>query len=166
MSPGAMRPITVGMAELRVTEDPDATLVSYALGSCVAVLVHDVLKTTAGMIHFMLPLSSITPERSHALPAMFADTGIPLLLDCMYGLGCRKADLVVRLVGGASLCTSSGRHEIGKRNYLAARRLLLAAGLSVAAEAVGGAVSRTVRLFARTGRATVLIGNERQEQEL
>src|SRR5688500_16496138 len=153
-----MRPITVGMAELKVTEDPGAMLVSYALGSCVAVLVHDVLRRTAGMIHFMLPQSSITPEKSQTLPAMFADTGIPLLLHCMYGLGCCKGNLVVRLVGGASVCTASGHLQIGRRNYLAARRLLLEAGLSLAAEAVGGAVSRTVRLFASTGRATVLIG--------
>lgn len=161
-----MKPITVGMAELRVTEDPEAMLVSYALGSCMAVLVHDMLRRTAGMIHFMLPLSSIKPEKSQALPAMFADTGIPLLLRYMYGLGSSKSNLVVRLVGGASLRTPGGHLEIGKRNYVTARRLLLESGLSVASEAVGGAVSRTVRLFARTGRATVLIGNERQAVEL
>jgi chemotaxis protein CheD len=161
-----MRSITVGMAALEVTDDPDAILVSYALGSCVAVLVHDLLRQTAGMIHFMLPLSSAVPEKSQALPAMFADTGIPLLLRCMYALGSTSNNLVVRLVGGASLRDAEGCHEIGKRNYVVARRLLLESGITVAAEAVGGAASRTVRLFASSGRATVLVGNERQEVEL
>lgn|SRR5688572_18988765 len=161
-----MRSITVGMAELKITDDPDSMLVTYALGSCMAVLVHDLLRRTAGMIHFMLPVSSITRARAQALPAMFADTGIPLLLGYMYGLGCSKADLVVRLVGGASLSDRSGQLEIGRRNHVAARQLLLQSGIAVAAEAVGGAVSRTVRLFASTGRATVLVGNERRELEL
>jgi chemotaxis protein CheD len=97
---------------------------------------------------------------------MFADTGIPLLFRYMYSLGCSKSNLVVRLVGGASFCDPGGRLEIGKRNYTMARKLLLDSGVSVAAEAVGGAVSRTVRLFAGTGRATVLVGNERLEVEL
>jgi chemotaxis protein CheD len=56
-----MNPITVGMADLKVTDDPNGVLVTYALGSCMAVLVHDVVQRTAGMIHYMLPLSSITP---------------------------------------------------------------------------------------------------------
>jgi chemotaxis protein CheD len=161
-----MKPITVGMADLKVTDDPNGVLVTYALGSCMAVLVHDVVQRTAGMIHYMLPLSSITPEESQKLPAMFADTGIPRLFRYMYSLGCNKSDLVVRLVGGASLCDSVGRLEIGKRNYAMARKLLLDSNVSVAAEAVGGAVSRTVRLFAGSGRATVLVGNERLELEL
>jgi chemotaxis protein CheD len=161
-----MTPITVGMADLKVTADPNGILVSYALGSCMAVLVHDVLRRTAGMIHYMLPLSCITPAKAQRLPAMFADTGIPMLFRHMYSLGCCKGDLVVRLVGGASLCDAGGRLEIGKRNYAMARKLLLESGVSVAAEAVGGAVSRTVRLFAGTGRATVLVGNDRHEVEL
>jgi chemotaxis protein CheD len=161
-----MRLITVGMADLAVTNDPDAVLVTYALGSCMAVLVHDPLRNAAGMIHYMLPLARITPEKSRERPAMFADTGIPLLFERMYGLGCRKADLVVRLAGGANICDVNGTFEIGKRNYVIAHKLLSRSAVGVQAEDVGGGASRTVRLFAQSGRVTVLASDHGREVEL
>jgi chemotaxis protein CheD len=79
-----MNTITVGMGDLQVTTDPDSVLVTQALGSCIAVLVHDPVRQVGGMIHYMLPLSSITPEKGIERPAMFADTGVPLLFHRMY----------------------------------------------------------------------------------
>ena len=45
--------------------------------------------------------------------------------------------------------------QIGKRNHLAARKLLWKEGLLVKSEAVGGVVSRTVRLETSSGRMLV-----------
>lgn len=161
-----MNTITVGMADLRVTNDPSAVLVTYALGSCIAVLVYDPIKRAAGMIHYMLPNSSITPEKSKEKPAMFADTGIPLLFEKMYAMSCKKADLVVRVVGGASISDENGMFEIGKRNYVIARKLFWKSGVPIAAEAVGGGVSRTARLFVDDGRTTIRASDRMQEFEL
>ncbi len=161
-----MNTITVGMADLRVTSDPDSMLVTYALGSCIAVLVHDPVRQVGGMIHYMLPLSSITPEKSREKPAMFADTGVPMLFERMYALSCRKADLVVRVAGGANISDEHGVFEIGKRNYVILRKLLWKAGVAIAGEAVGGAVSRTVRLFVASGRTTLRTSDSREEVEL
>jgi chemotaxis protein CheD len=158
--------ITVGMADLRVTSDPESMLVTYALGSCIAVLVHDPIRRVGGMIHYMLPLSSVTPEKSRDKPAMFADTGVPLLFERMYALSCRKADLVVRVAGGAAIHDDNGVFEIGKRNYVVLRKLLWKSGVGIAAEAVGGAVSRTVRLFVGSGRTTLRTSDSREEVEL
>ena len=69
-----MTQITVGMGELEMSCDPDSMLITYALGSCVAVVVHEPVRLVGGMIHYLLPLSAITPERAKARPAMFADT--------------------------------------------------------------------------------------------
>jgi chemotaxis protein CheD len=41
--------------------------------------------------------------------------------------------------------------QIGKRNYLATRKLLWRAGLMIHAESIGGRNSRTVRLELSTG---------------
>lgn len=161
-----MNTITVGMADLRVTADPASVLVTYALGSCIAVLVHDPVRRAAGMIHYMLPLSSITPEKSRERPAMFADTGIPLLFESMYALSCKKADLVVRVVGGASIQDENSTFEIGKRNYVVLRKLFWKAGVAIAAEAVGGTVSRTVRLFTSDGRTTLKESDRAHEVDL
>ena len=161
-----MNTIMVGMGELEVSQDPNSVLVTYALGSCIAVVVHDRVRRVGGMIHYMLPLSSVTPERSRERPAMFADTGIPLLLERMYARACKKSDLVVKVAGGASMQDDNGYFEIGKRNYAALRKLFWKAGLSIAAESVGGKISRTVRLFVGDGRATLRASNMREDVEL
>jgi chemotaxis protein CheD len=161
-----MNTITVGMADMRVTTDPDSVLVTHALGSCIAVLVHDPVRQVGGMIHYMLPLSSITPEKGIERPAMFADTGVPLLFHRMYDCSCKKSDLVVRVVGGASIHDEMGTFEIGKRNYVVLRKLFWKSGVAIAAEAVGGGVSRTVRLFVGDGRTTVRTSDCAEEREL
>ncbi len=66
--------------------------------------------------------------------------------------------MVVRLTGGAQVLDSQGVFQIGKRNYLAARKILWKAGILIAAEAVGGEVSRTMRLEVGTGRMWVREG--------
>jgi chemotaxis protein CheD len=158
-----MKTITVGMGDLQVTTDPDAMLITHALGSCIAVMVHDPVRQVGGMIHYMLPLSSITPEKGIERPAMFADTGVPLLFHRMYDCSCKKSDLVVRVVGGASIHDEMGTFEIGKRNYVVLRKLFWKSGVAIAAEQVGGGVSRTVRLFVGDGRTTVRASDRAEE---
>ena len=65
---------------------------------------------------------------------------------------------MVRLAGGAQVLDSQGVFQIGKRNYLAARKILWKAGILIAAEAVGGEVSRTTRLEVATGRMWIREG--------
>ncbi|BDG07981.1 chemotaxis protein CheD [Anaeromyxobacter paludicola] len=147
--------ITVEISDLRVSADQDSTLVTYALGSCIAVMVHDPLRKVAGMIHYMLPLSETSAQKAAERPAMFADTGIPLLFKTMYGYGCEKKDLVVKVAGGGALYDDQGLFSIGKRNYTVLRKLFWKNGIIIAAEDVGGARSRTVRLEVLSGRCTV-----------
>jgi chemotaxis protein CheD len=147
--------ITVDISDLRVSASPDDLIVTYALGSCIAVIVHDPKRKVGGMIHYMLPLSEIAPEKAKDKPAMFADTGIPELFRTMYGLGCDKKDLVVKVAGGGALYDDKGLFSIGKRNYTVLRKMFWKAGVIIAAEDVGGAKSRTARLWVGDGRCTI-----------
>ena len=89
--------ITVGMGDLQVSNDPAGVLVTYGLGSCIAVLVFDPVRRIAGMVHYMLPLASITPEKAKERPAMFGDTGVPLLFRRMAELSAsKKTDWIVQ----------------------------------------------------------------------
>jgi chemotaxis protein CheD len=99
-----------------------------------------------------LPESSIDAGKAQRNPFMFADTGIAMLLDQVKAGGGQPRRMVVRLMGGAQVLDGEGVFQIGKRNYLAARKILWKAGILIAAEAVGGEVSRTVRLEVGTGR--------------
>lgn len=150
-----MSQVVVGMADLRVTSDPHAILVTFALGSCIAVLVYDPMHGVGGMIHYMLPSSAVAPEKALRNPAMFADTGVPILFERMYARGSRKQDLVVKVTGGAKLYEDKGTFEIGRRNHAQLRKMFWRVGIPIAAEDVGGTYARTARLFVSTGRATV-----------
>lgn len=158
-----MKLVTVDIADMQVSNEPDAVLVTYALGSCIAVMVHDPIRHASGMIHYMLPQASTAPEKAKVKPYMFADTGVPELFHAMYRLGSQKRDLVVKVTGGSAM-TTGDMFEIGKRNHLILRKLLWKAGVPIAAEDVGGTVFRTAKLFNDTG--LVRIKTEASEHEL
>lgn len=151
-----MKPLVVGVGDCQLSADPATALVTYALGSCIAVAIWDPLARVGGMLHFMLPEAGpggAGQEPVH--PFRYADTGTPLLFRAAYRLGADKRRLVVRLAGGAAVVNDGGLFNIGKRNYAAVRRILWQAGVMVHGEDVGGEVSRTVRMEVGTGRMMV-----------
>src|SRR5579862_6291270 len=154
----ALSSVVVGISDCKVTRDAEAVLVTYALGSCIAVAMHDPITKASGLLHYMLPESAIDSKKAEQNPFMFADTGIARLMEAMKAAGADGKRLVVRLTGGAQVLDNEGIFQIGKRNYLAARRILWKAGILVAAEAVGGEVSRTTRLEVGSGRLWVREG--------
>jgi chemotaxis protein CheD len=156
--------VQVEISDLQVESNPEVVIVTYALGSCIAVMIHDPVRLVGGMIHYMLPLSQISPEKAAATPAMFADTGVPLLFERMYALGCRKENLVVKVAGGGKIYEDNGTFEIGRRNYVVLRKLFWKNGILISAEDVGGRCSRTARLFVGTGEVT--ISSQGQESKL
>jgi chemotaxis protein CheD len=158
-----MDPIVVGMADCRVGNAPGQVLTTYALGSCIGLMVHDPKAAVGGLLHFMLPDSGIDPARGRDNPYMFADTGIPLLLNQVLERGASRRRLVVYAVGGAQMMDQECVFEIGKRNYLAMRRILWKAGVLLQGEVVGGINSRTVRLEIGSGRLWLQEGGVRRE---
>jgi len=157
--------VTVGIADCRISNLPEQTLVTYALGSCVAVAIHDPVARVGGLLHYMLPESGINPAKAQENPYMFADTGIPLLFRRCYELGADKRRLTVCVAGGAQVMDEAGIFNIGKRNYLALRKILWKAGVLIRSEAVGGVTSRSVWLNVDSGRVW-LRGEGRQEIEM
>ena len=159
-----MDQIVVGMADCRIGDAPGQVLATYALGSCIGLAVHDARAGVGGLLHFMLPDSTIDRGRGLENPWMFADTGIPRLLDQVFARGASKRRLTARAAGGASMMDPERVFDIGRRNYLAMRKILWKAGVLMQGEAVGGARSRTVRLEIGSGR--FLIEEDGQVREL
>jgi chemotaxis protein CheD len=147
-----MKEITVGVADCRISDNPGSVLVTHALGSCVAVAIYDPVAGVAGMAHIMLPESSLDRDKAANRPYQFADTGIPLLFHAAYALGADKRRMSARLVGGAQMLDPEGVFNVGKRNHLACRKILWAAGVMVQGEVVGGSISRTAYLEPASGR--------------
>jgi chemotaxis protein CheD len=147
-----MEQIIVGMAECRVGSDPRQTIATFALGSCIALAIYEPQARVGGMTHFMLPDSSIDPERGRRNPCMFADTAIPRLLDALASLGAKRSRLVAHAAGGARMMGDERIFDIGYRNCEALRRHAGLAGLELRRAIVGGVVSRNLRLDIGTGK--------------
>lgn len=156
-----MTDLTIGIGEWAVSADAQKALKTFALGSCVAVLIYDVKIRVAGMIHIALPDSSIDAARAQSLPGYFADSGLPLMIEEMKRLGVGKPHVWAKLVGGASVMDPNALFDIGKRNVLAAKRILWRSSLGIAAEETGGEVSRTVSMSVADGEIWVSTGNRR-----
>lgn len=154
----------VDIADLKVSDDPRVTLVTYSLGSCIGVAVWDRVARVGGMLHYMLPDSALSPDKAKANPAMFADTGLRCLFRAAYELGAAKKRLIVKVAGGAQLLDDNGTFNIGKRNYVMLRKIFWKNGVLIDAEQVGANLSRTLRLDVGTGKLT--IRNRGQEVEL
>ncbi len=159
-----LKSVTVDIADLQVSREPDEKLITYSLGSCIGLVIWDPVMKVGGMLHYMLSDSSISPEKSAAKPAMFADTGIPLLFKSVYALGGEKKRLIVKVAGASQVMDSAGIFNIGKRNHMALRKILWKNNVMIDSEDIGGQDSRTMILEIPTGR--VLIKKNRQVIEL
>ena len=151
-----MAVIYVSVGECKASKTPGDIIKTMALGSCVAVIALDPDNRAIGMLHAALPDSSINQKRVAERPGMFMDSGIPVLIDAMRDLGYDgNSRLIIKLVGGASIMDPNQTFNIGKRNVLAARRVLWSLKLGPLAEDVGDSFSRTVTADVDTGRITI-----------
>jgi len=148
-----MSQIILGVGDLGASKAPGAAVKTFALGSCVSVILLDPRVRAVGMVHVALPESKINLQKAAAKPGYFADTGIPKLLEEMAKLGCnpRGQGMIVKLCGGANVMDPNDTFNIGKRNALAVKKLLWRYGMGAVSEDLGGNFSRTVSVFVDTG---------------
>ncbi len=154
----------IGIGYLKATNSPGDEIKTYALGSCVAVVLYDKKTKIAGMIHIALPDSAVNTEKAKSLPGYFVDTGLPLLLKEFKNLGGDRKTTVIKIAGGSSIMDENKTFDIGKRNAIAVKRFLWKQGLGVMKEDIGGNISRTVSIDTDTGR--VLLSNAKKKWEI
>jgi chemotaxis protein CheD len=147
--------VIVGVGEMSVSDNPSVTLSTYALGSCVAVVVYDAFAKVGGMLHMMLPDSKISPDKAATQPAMFVDTGLPLLFNALAALNTEPKRLRIFVAGGASVRCTDDTFRIGERNVRVTADFLAQRGCMVRQTAVGGTINRTVHLNIATGEITL-----------
>ena len=92
----------VGISELKVAKGNGDELITYSLGSCVGLSIYDKKTKVGGLIHCMLPSSSLDKEKAKANPCMFIDTGVFALLKRAIALGAERKKLIAKVAGGAA----------------------------------------------------------------
>jgi len=147
--------LVVGVADMVVSNDSSADMVTYSLGSCLGITVYDPVKKVGGLLHIMLPDSKIDPAKAAGAPYMFVDTGVPRLFQAACNMGAERRRLVIRVAGGAQLLDANGIFNIGERNGVALKTLLSRNGYACQATDLGGLSSRTLRMDLATGKVSI-----------
>jgi chemotaxis protein CheD len=149
------RTFVVGVADMVASNDANADIITYSLGSCLGIAIYDPVKKVGGLLHIMLPDSKIDPVKGTNSPFMFVDTGVPRLFHSAYDLGADRSRLIVKVAGGAQLLDEKGVFNIGERNFIALKALFSLKGITMQAVEVGGVTSRTMRLDLSNGNVTI-----------
>lgn len=154
----------VGVADMIVSNNVQESIVTYSLGSCIGLVIYDPAVQVGGLLHYMLPESKIARDKAARKPFMFADTGIPRLFKSAYALGAKKQRIKIFVAGGAEILDQKGFFNIGKRNYMALKKIFMKNRVLIDKEQVGGNVNRTVRLDIGTGDVFVKTSGQKEEK--
>ena len=160
---GFNQKVIVGIAEMVASNNQNVTLTTYSLGSCLGIAIYDPVVKAGGLLHIMLPDSTIDSVKAAKQPSMFVDTGVPALFRAAYQLRAEKHRMIICVAGGAQIMDSGGFFNIGSRNYDALGKLFAEHGLKIQAEQVGGMVNRTMHLNLATGEVRLKISGQAQE---
>jgi len=152
--------VVIDMADMKVSNNPEDILVTYALGSCIGVALYAPVVTVGGLVHVMLPESNLENGTGGVKnPYKYVDTGVPSLYKKMYELGAQKKRIENAVIGGSQILDDSGFFNIGKRNYAALRKLFWKNNVLINKQHVGGRINRTVKMEVATGKIFIKLSS-------
>jgi len=157
--------IKVGMAQFRVASAP-ARIMTFALGSCVGIVLYDPVSKIGGLAHVMHPNSERVQNNVNR--AKFVDTAVELMLSRMAKKGALRSRIKAKIFGGAKMFQSikacPGVMQIGEENVKAAREELARRNIPIEAESTGGNKGRTIHFDVTSGRVTVKDAQSKEEK--
>jgi chemotaxis protein CheD len=156
-----MSQVIVGIGDIGVSNNRREVLKTYALGSCIALVLYDKITGTGGMAHIALSNSMVNREKSVKKPGYFVDTGIPYLLRKMK-IKSPEFDMMnlkAYIIGGATISEDRDFFKIGEKNIKSAKMLLKEMGIRISKEDTGKRISRTVELEVATGK--IIVSNQK-----
>ncbi len=148
------KPISVGIADMKITRQ-EGVLITYALGSCIGISFYDPMIKLGALLHIMLPEK---PAGGDTNVFKFADSGIAETLRKLYAFGAMKGRLVCKIAGGAKMFEmkgGGGLGNIGDRNAMTVKKVLMANGLRVSSADTGANYARTMLLDVQTGQVRI-----------
>lgn len=149
-----MSMLVVNISDMKYSADPEDTIVTYSLGSCLGVTAYDPEAGIGGMIHCLLPNASAARDKARTNPFMFVNTGVAMMVRILMDEGATKDRLIFKAAGGANM-RNDNLFNTGARNFEALEKLLLRNNVELAAKDVGSTVPRTMFLHLDTGRVVV-----------
>jgi len=128
-------------------------IIATVLGSCVSVAFWDQRLKLGGLNHFMLPGNLEDEDMIKSRNAKYGMFAIELLYNDLLKAGSRKADIIAKVFGGASvLRLVTGPTKVPKDNVDFALAFLRKENIPVVANDTGGILPRKIFFFAQTGK--------------
>lgn len=145
--------LVIGIADMKMAKG-QGMLVTYALGSCIGICLHDPVTKLGALVHIMLPVN-MEAGRKNAMK--YGDTGIRETLKQMEAKGANRTRITAKIAGGAKMFEDGGGSlgNIGQRNIESVRMNLKKEGIRLLKEDVGGSVARTLLFDVSSGLACV-----------
>ncbi|WP_338595237.1 chemotaxis protein CheD [Clostridium baratii] len=151
----------VGLSEIYVGKEGE-NIITVGLGSCVGVIIYDDKNKIFGLAHIML--SDSMQFKNVQNIGKYVDLAIPELIRQVIKNGALRKNLKCKLTGGASMFNFSDTSlisDIGKRNVIKAREVLLKEKIEIISEDVFGTKGRTISINTSTGEIFVkMVGGE------
>jgi len=158
--------VVVGVGDMSISNTKNVILSTFALGSCVGIVAYDPVSGVAGLLHVMLPSSSVAAEKSKRQPFLFADSGVEKFVSMLKTMGADLRHLRCVIAGGASVMSSSDTFKIGEKNAIAVKQKLSASGIRVSSEYLGGFTNRSLHLDVMEETLLIVLPNEEMEVSL
>ena len=145
--------LIIGIADMKMAKG-EGMLVTYALGSCIGICLHDPVLKLGALVHIMLPVNM---EAGRKTPMKYADTGIRETLRLMESKGASRNRITAKIAGGAKMFETGNNSlgNIGQRNIESVRLNLKKEGIRLLKEDVGGTVARTLLFDVNSGLGCV-----------
>lgn len=142
--------LKVGIGDMKLSRG-EGRIITYALGSCIGISFYDPAIRLGALLHIMLPARF---NASDPNVFKYADSGIHETVRKMSAFGMVKSRTVVKIAGGAKMFEISGNSDfgnIGQRNTVSVKKVLLEEGLRISGEDTGASYARTMYIDLATG---------------
>jgi len=128
-------------------------MITTVLGSCISACIRDKRSGIGGINHFMLPGSSSGNQQYNDVATRYGGFAMEHLINEIFKHGGKRQNLEIKLFGGGNIISTLT--DIGKRNIAFVRDYLRYETLPISTEDMGGAFSRKINYFPKTGRVMV-----------
>lgn len=150
--------LVVGIGEYIISKKENESIITHALGSCVAFIIYCPETKYTALAHIVLPQSndyrnewSLDEKKGY-----FADLIVPSLLDFfLSNKKCNRYNLQVSIVGGADALNKNDIFEVGKKNIASILRILTTYQILPKKMDIGSNESRTVSVKVSNGEIII-----------
>lgn len=143
----------VGIGEYVISTDKEDSVKTFALSTCVGIVVYDTSKKILAMAHVLLP-TAIKENNEHQM-AKYADTALYTVFGEMkMKYNCDEKNFKVSLFGGID-SEGAEYYKVGERNIAVIKEILDKMSIKYDLSNTGGRVSRTITAYTATGHIDV-----------